>query len=145
MDLVLRSAFVFALILLVTRVIGRRELNSLEPFDLILLVVIGDLVQQGVTQSDYSLTGATTVIVTLALLTAVTAWLSYRVRGLRPLLEGEPIVMIADGELIERNLRRQRITRDELAAEARLQQIGSLSDVRFAVLETSGRISFFTS
>ena len=69
MDLVLRTIFVFFLILLITRAVGRRELSSMEPFDLILLVVIGDLVQQGVTQSDYSLTGATMVIVTVALLT----------------------------------------------------------------------------
>ena len=78
MDLVLRTGFVFVLILVVTRVVGRRELSSMEPFDLILLVVIGDLVQQGVTQSDYSLTGATLVIATLAVLTVCTAWLSFR-------------------------------------------------------------------
>ena len=84
MDLVLRTIFVFFLILLITRAVGRRELSSMEPFDLILLVVIGDLVQQGVTQSDYSLTGATMVIVTVALLTVATAWLSFRVRRLRP-------------------------------------------------------------
>jgi uncharacterized membrane protein YcaP (DUF421 family) len=144
MDLVLRATFVFFLILLVTRVIGRRELSSLEPFDLILLVVIGDLVQQGVTQSDYSLTGATTVILTLGLLTVATAWLSYRVRRLRPLLEGEPIVLIADGRIVERNLRRERITHAELEAEARLSNIGSLGAVRYAVLETNGHISFLT-
>ncbi|MEA2319155.1 MAG: hypothetical protein QOD44_3344, partial [Solirubrobacteraceae bacterium] len=69
MDLVYRTAFAFVLIFLVTRAVGRRELSSMEPFDVILLVVIGDLVQQGVTQSDQSLTGATTVIATLALLT----------------------------------------------------------------------------
>ena len=68
MDLVLRTIFAFVLILVITRAVGRRELSSMEPFDLILLVVIGDLVQQGVTQSDYSLTGATTVIVTMAVL-----------------------------------------------------------------------------
>jgi uncharacterized membrane protein YcaP (DUF421 family) len=144
MDLVFRATFVFFLIFLITRVVGRRELSSLEPFDLILLVVIGDLVQQGVTQSDFSLTGATTVIVTLSLLTVITATLSFRVKALRPLLEGEPIVLIADGRLLDRNLRRERVTRDELAAEARQNQIGSLDDVRFAVLETNGKISFFT-
>jgi len=74
MDLVLRTVFVFFLILIVTRAVGRRELSSMEPFDLILLVVIGDLVQQGVTQSDYSLTGTTTVIVTIALLVVATAY-----------------------------------------------------------------------
>ena len=145
MDLVYRTAFAFVLIFLVTRAMGRRELSSMEPFDLILLVVIGDLVQQGVTQSDQSLTGATTVISTLGLLTVATAWLSFRFRALRPVLEGEPILLVADGRLLERNLRRERITREEIAAEARLQQIGSLDDVRFAVLETNGRISFATS
>jgi uncharacterized membrane protein YcaP (DUF421 family) len=144
MDLVFRTAFVFFLILVVTRVVGRRELSSMEPFDLILLVVMGDLVQQGVTQSDYSLTGATTVIVTLALLVMATAYLSFRVRRLRPVLEGEPIVLVADGRVLERNLRRERMTIEEVEAEARQAQIGSLADVRFAVLETNGRISFVT-
>src|SRR5215218_8213090 len=124
MDIVIRAAVIYVLVFLVTRVIGKRELSSLEPFDVILLVVIGDLVQQGVTQSDYSLTGATTVIVTLALLTVLTAWLSFRVRRLRPLLEGDPVVILADGRLIERNLRRERMTVEEVEAEARQQQIG---------------------
>ena len=144
MDLVLRTVFVFVLIFVVTRAVGRRELSSMEPFDMILLIVVGDLVQQGVTQSDYSLTGMTTVIATLALLTVFTAWLSFRVRRLRPLLEGEPVVIIADGRILERNLRRQRMTVEEVEAEARQQQIADLDDVRFAVLETNGKISFAT-
>jgi uncharacterized membrane protein YcaP (DUF421 family) len=144
MDLVLRTVFVFVLIFVVTRAVGRRELSSMEPFDMILLVVVGDLVQQGVTQSDYSLTGATTVIATLSLLTVFTAWLSFRVRRLRPLLEGEPVVIIADGRILERNLRRQRMTVEEVEAEARQQQIADLDNVRFAVLETNGQISFAT-
>ena len=105
MDLVLRTVVVFLIIFVVTRAVGRRELSSMEPFDLILLVVIGDLVQQGVTQSDYSLTGTATVIVTLALLVVGTAYLSFRFRRLRPLLEGEPILIVSDGHVIERSLR----------------------------------------
>jgi uncharacterized membrane protein YcaP (DUF421 family) len=144
MDLVLRTIFVFFLILLVTRVVGRRELSSMEPFDLILLVVIGDLVQQGVTQSDYSLTGTTTVIVTMASLVVFTAYISFRFTRLRPLLEGEPTLLIAEGRLLERNLRRQRMTVEELRAEARMQSIGSFDDIRYAVLETNGKVSFIT-
>jgi uncharacterized membrane protein YcaP (DUF421 family) len=144
MDLVLRTIFVFFLILLVTRAVGRRELSSMEPIDLILLVVIGDLVQQGVTQSDYSLTGATLVILTMALLVVGTAWVGFRFRRLRPILEGEPIIVIADGKVLEHNLHRQRMTVEELGAEARLSQIGSLDDVRYAVLESNGKVSFFT-
>ena len=121
MDLVLRTIVVFVLILIVTRAVGRRELSSMEPFDLILLVVIGDLVQQGVTQSDYSLTGAATVIFTMAALVVVTAYLSFRFKRLRPLLEGEPTLLISDGRLLEKNLRRERMTIEEIRAEARQQ------------------------
>ena len=142
MDLVVRAIFVFFLMLVITRAVGRRELSSMEPFDLILLVVMGDLIQQGVTQSDYSLTGSTIVIVTIAVLTVGTAYLSYRFRRLRPLLEGEPVVLVAGGRVIESNLRRQRMTVEELLAEARLQSIGGLDAVEYAVLETNGRISF---
>ena len=141
MDLVGRAIIVFLAIFVVTRVIGRRELSTMEPFDLILLVVTGDLVQQGVTQSDYSLTGALTVIATIALLTIALSYVSFKVPKLRPVLDGEPLVLVQDGEVIARNLRRERITIDELLAEARLQQVGSLDEVRFAVLETNGRIS----
>jgi uncharacterized membrane protein YcaP (DUF421 family) len=142
MDIVLRATVVFLLVLLVTRVVGKRELSSLEPFDVILLVVIGDLVQQGVTQSDYSLTGSLLAILTITILTVATAYVNFRFRRLRPLLEGEPLVLIERGNLLERNLRRERLTVEELSAEARQQSIGSLDDVEWAVLETTGRISF---
>ena len=144
MDLVLRTAFVYLLILVVTRAVGRRELRQLGPEDLILLVIIGDLVQQGVTQSDQSLTGTTIVIGTLALLTVASAYVSFRFRRLRPVLEGDPIVLISDGEIVERALHRQRISDSELAVEARQNSIGSLDDVRYAILEPNGRISFIT-
>jgi uncharacterized membrane protein YcaP (DUF421 family) len=144
MDLVLRTVFVFCLILVVTRAVGRRELGQMEPFDFILLIVVGDLVQQGVTQDDQSLTGTTIVITTLCVLTVGTAYLSFKFRRLRPLLEGDPIVLIADGEIQQRALVRQRLTDDELAAEARQNSIGSLKDVRYAILESSGKISFIT-
>jgi uncharacterized membrane protein YcaP (DUF421 family) len=144
-DIVLRAAVVFFVLLVVMRAVGRRELNTMEPFDVILLVVIGDLVQQGVTQSDYSLTGAVTVIATITLLTVTTSYLSFRFRRLRPVLEGEPLVLLQDGRPIDRNLRRERITLEELRSAARQQQIGSLDGVRLAILETDGRISFIPS
>ena len=141
MDLVLRSVIMFFAIFVITRVVGRRELSTMEPFDLILLIVTGDLAQQAVTQSDYSITGGLTVLATMALLTVALSYTSWKVPRLRPVLDGEPLVLVQDGEIIERNLRRERITVDELLAEARLQQIASLDRVRFAVLETNGRIS----
>jgi uncharacterized membrane protein YcaP (DUF421 family) len=140
-DLVLRAFVVFLFVLVITRAVGRRELSSLEPFDMILLIVIGDLVQQGITQSDYSVTGAMIVIVTIALLSASTQWLSFRFRPLRRALDGEPVVLVEDGRLIERNLRRERIAPEEVQAAGRQQQVMSVASMRWAVLETSGQIS----
>jgi uncharacterized membrane protein YcaP (DUF421 family) len=141
MDLVLRAAVVFCFVYLITRVIGRRELSSLEPFDLILLVVIGDLVQQGVTQSDDSVTGTLTVLSTFAVLTVFVGYVSFRFRRLRHVLDGEPIVLVEDGRIVESNLRRERLSVDELEAAVRLQQVASIDEVQWAVLETGGGIS----
>ena len=142
MDIVVRAFFAFLFVLIVTRVMGRRELSSLEPFDLILLIVLGDLIQQGVTQSDYSFTGLLLAGGTFTLLTVGVSYLVFRVRRLRPVFEAEPLVLVEDGKIIDRNLRRERMTPAEVAAEARLQQIPSLDGVRWAVLESNGKISF---
>jgi uncharacterized membrane protein YcaP (DUF421 family) len=144
MDLVVRAAVGFVFVLFLTRVVGRRELSSLEPFDLILLVMIGDLVQQGITQNDFSVTGMILVGGTIAILTVATSYASFRFPRLRPMLEGEPVIVVEDGKPLLRNLGRNRITLAELAAAARLEGVDSLDDVRWAVLETSGRISFIT-
>ncbi len=142
MDLVLRAAFVFVFLMVLTRVIGKRELSSLQPFDLILLIVLGDAVQQGLTQDDYSLTGAVLVVGTIAVLQVVVSWVSYRFPRARPLIDGEPIIVVQDGKTIERNLKRERLTLNDIAEEARKQSIAHLDEVRFAVLETDGQISF---
>jgi uncharacterized membrane protein YcaP (DUF421 family) len=141
MDLVIRATVVFFFVFLVTRVVGRRELSQLEPFDLILLVVVGDLVQQGVTQSDESVTGALIVIATIALLSIAVSWVSFRSRRVRVITEGEPIVLVQEGRPIERNMRRERITLEDIQEEARQAQIASVADLRWAILEDGGRIS----
>jgi uncharacterized membrane protein YcaP (DUF421 family) len=142
MDIVVRAVVLFIFIYVLTRIIGRRELSSLEPFDLILLIVVGDAIQQGLTQDDYSVTGAVLVIGTLALLQVLTSFLSFKFPRLRPVLEGEPVIIFEDGKPVERNMRRERLTVEEIAAQARIQQIESLSEIKWAVLETSGQISF---
>ena len=141
MDLAIRAVALFGFVYLLTRIIGRRELSSMEPFDLILLIVIGDAIQQGLTQDDYSVTGALIVIGTFAVLQILISYLSYRFPGLRPALDGEPIVVVQDGTAIEKNMKRERITVEEVLVEARLQQVASLDQIAWAVLETSGKIS----
>jgi uncharacterized membrane protein YcaP (DUF421 family) len=142
MDLVLRAVVIYVLIFVVTRVMGRRELSSLAPFDLILLIILGDAIQQGLTQDDYSVTGAIIVVGTIAALQVATSYVSFRIPRLRPALDGLPIVVVEDGKPIQKNLHRERITVNELAQEMRQQQIASLDEVQWAVLETSGAISF---
>jgi uncharacterized membrane protein YcaP (DUF421 family) len=142
MDLVIRAAVGFAFVLLLTRVVGRRELSSLEPFDLIMLVMIGDLVQQGITQNDFSVTGMLLVGGTVAVLTVAVSFANFKFPRLRPVIEGEPVIVLEEGKPVDRNLRRNRLTHEELAAAARQQGIPHLAEVRWAVLETSGSISF---
>jgi uncharacterized membrane protein YcaP (DUF421 family) len=142
MDIVLRAVVVFVFLIVLTRVIGRRELSSLQPFDLILLIILGDALQQGLTQDDYSITGAFLVVGTIAVLQVFVSWVSYRFPRARPVIDGEPIIVLQDGEAIESNLKRERLTIEEIAEEARKNQIAHLSDVRFAILETNGSISF---
>ena len=142
MDIVGRGVVVFVFLFLLMRVMGRRELSSLEPFDLILLIILGDAVQQGLTQDDYSLTGAMLAVGTIGVLQVATSWTNYRFPRLRTLLDGQPIVILQDGNPIEKNLKRERLTMDDLTEAARREGIAKLDDVAWAVMETSGQISF---
>ena len=142
MDIVLRGVVLFAFLYVLMRVIGRRELSKLEPFDLILLIVVGDAVQQGLTQDDYSLTGAGLAVGTIAVLQVGVSYFNFRFPRLRPWLDGEPIVVVQDGRPIDRNMRRERLSVEDVAEAARGQGIASLDDVAWAVMETSGSISF---
>src|SRR5438034_6089218 len=142
MDLAIRAIVLYAFVFFLTRVIGRRELSSLQPFDLILLIVLGDLIQQGLTQDDYSVTGAIIAVGTIAALQLVTSWSAFRFPWLRRVLDGHPIVLVEDGKVIEKNLRRERLTIDDLAQQARTNEFASLEDVQWAIFEPSGTISF---
>ena len=142
MDIALRAIFLFFFVYLLTRVIGRRELSSLEPFDLILLIVLGDAIQQGLTQDDYSLTGAMIAVGTMAALQVLTSYAAFRLPWARRVLDGQPVVVVQDGKPIAENLHRERLTIEEVAEEARANQIASLEDIQWAVFEPSGKISF---
>jgi len=142
MDIVFRAAFAYVFIVFVLRVMGRRELSDLAPADLVLLVVLGDLVQNGVTQSDMSMTGVTIAISTFVLLTVFSSYLAFKSRRVRRVIQGEALIVVQDGKPIERNLHQERLTLDDLMEEARSNEIESLDEVKFAVLEASGKVSF---
>jgi uncharacterized membrane protein YcaP (DUF421 family) len=142
MEIVLRSAAVFVFLWFLMRIIGKKELAEISAFELVLLVVIGDLVQQGVTQEDMSVIGAMMAVGTIAFWALVFAFLTFRFKKTRPVLEGLPVVIIKDGEVLEQFLHAERMTLDELKEEARNQGIADLATVKVGVLEPDGKVSF---
>src|SRR4051794_11794044 len=139
MDIAIRAIVLWVFIVFIMRVTGRRELSSLSA---IVLIVLGDAIQQGLTQDDYSVTGAVIAVSTLAALQVGSSYLSFRSARARRVLEGLPIVVLENGKLLTDNLTRERMTQDELAEEMRKQQIGSFDEVEWRIIETSGNISF---
>ena len=142
MDIALRATVIFVALYVLVRLMGKRELAQMTPFELIVLVVIGDLIQQGVTQNDFSLTGAIIAVSTIALLALLMSWASYLWPWAERLLEGEPRVIVQNGAVLKANLRRNRLTIGEIESEMRLAGIARLSDVAWAILEPRGKISF---
>jgi uncharacterized membrane protein YcaP (DUF421 family) len=142
MDIALRALFLYVFVVFVMRVLGRRELSSLSAVDLVLLIVLGDAIQQGLTQDDYSVTGAVIAVSTIGVIQVASSYLTFRSKQARKVIEGQPIVVIQDGNVLENNLKRERLTEDEVAEEMRMQQIGSFDEVQWAILETNGQISF---
>jgi uncharacterized membrane protein YcaP (DUF421 family) len=142
MDIVIRAAVAYAFITFILRIMGRRELSSLGPSDLVLVVVLGDLVQNSVTQSDQSLTGMILAISSFALLTVAMSVLTFKSRRAQTLIEGQPLILVQDGMPVEKNLRAERLRVDDVADEARGQGIEKIDDIKWCLLETSGSMSF---
>jgi len=142
MEIVVRTVIIFFFVLLLTRAMGRKELSELTAFELILLVTIGDLVQQGVTQEDQSLTGAMLAVGTLGLLIVSLSYLSYKWRPIRRVIRGIAVVVVRDGRPIDDAMKLERLTIDDVIESAREQGIDDLGKVKLAVLEPDGKFSF---
>ena len=142
MDIVLRATVMFFALYLLVRVLGKRELAQMTPFELIVLVVMGDLIQQGVTHNDFSLTGATLAIATMAFWALALSWVTFLSPKAEAILDGDPRVIVRDGEIVRENLHRDRLTRAEILSEMRLAGIARLGDVEWAILEPRGKMSF---
>ena len=142
MDVVIRATAVFFGLFLLLRVLGKRQLGQMTPFEFVSLVVLGDFVQQAVTHNDYSFTGAMLAVGTFGFWGLVLGWLGYRSTRLRCLIDGEPRVLIRDGEVLHAMLDRDKIPVDELYSEMRLAGIARVQDVAWAILETNGKVSF---
>ena len=142
MEIVVRAVVIYVILWLLLRIMGKRELAEMTAFELVLLVVIGDMVQQGVTQEDFSITGAFLSVGTLSVLAVATSAVSWRFARTRPVLEGVPVVVIRDGELVDEALRLEHVAVDELKEAARKEGIDDLAAVSWCVIEPDGRFSF---
>ncbi len=143
MEIVLRAVVVFTFLWIITRVVGRVTLSELTTFELVLYVTMGDLVQQAVTQQDYSLTSAFLGVGVFALLTIGLSYASWRWPRLRPVIRGTPVVILQQGSPLGEVMAKERLTMEDVMAAAREQGIRRLSAVDIAVLEADGKISFF--
>jgi len=136
-----RATVTFAVLFLLTRGMRKRALGDLAPFELLLLVTLGDIVQQGITQEDYSLTGSILVVATFGFWVTVLTWLSWRSDRARRVIEGVPIVLVRDGQLVEAALALEHMPVAEIEEAARQAGVADLDHVHLAILEPSGRIS----
>jgi uncharacterized membrane protein YcaP (DUF421 family) len=144
MDIVMRASAIFLFVLIILRLMRKRSLGEMTPLQMVFLVVIGDLVQQGVTQEDYSVTGAVLAIGTFAFWVTLLDWVTWRNEGARRVVEGTPLVIIENGRPVEQTLKLELLPWDEVLESARQNGIDDIDNVRLAVLETSGKISFIT-
>ena len=142
MQIIVRASVMFMFLWLVMRVMGRKELAELSAFELILLVVIGDLIQQGVTQQDNSITGAVTAVSTFVLWILLFSYTSFKNKRVRDLFEGVPVILVKEGEPLHKMLQYERLTLDEVKDAAREQGIADLRQVALGVLESDGKFSF---
>ena len=142
MEIVARASVAFFFVFLLLRGMKRKTLSDLSPLELILLVVLGDLVQTGVTQEDYSVSGIVLSVSTFAFWVTVMNWLTWRSDRARRVIEGVPLVVVDDGQPVLATLAIEQIPLAELHEAARQEGIDDLRQVRLGVLEVSGRISF---
>ena len=145
MEIIVRATVIYFFLWALARGVGKRELSEMTAFELILLVTMGDLIQQGATQEDMSLTGATLAVGTLAMWILLFSYLSFRFRPLRSALEGVPVVVIHHGQALDEVLAIERLTLDEVCEAARNQGILDLAEVDIGVLEPDGKFSFLKS
>ena len=138
---VLRATAIYALVMVLVRVSGKRAVGQFTPFDLVLLILIGNAVQNGINGGDNSLTGAAIMATTLIALNYAVAFVTSRSRRAERLVEGEPVVLARDGKVFDHVLRRELVSQSDFREALRMNSIEDVAEVELALLETNGHIS----
>lgn len=142
METVVRVAIIYVFILVGLRIMGKREFSQLSPLELITLLLIPELVAQSLVREDFSLTNGIIAITTLFTLVFLTSALVHLNEKAEKIVSGSPSVLVSHGEFIESNLNRERMSPEEVFGEMRKAGLHRLDQVRWAVLESDGKISF---
>ncbi|WP_039055467.1 YetF domain-containing protein [Enterobacter sp. Bisph1] len=142
MDMVLRAVAIYLVLMVVFKIAGRRTLLQMTSFDLILLLIISEATQQALLGSDFSVTGASLTIITLVGVDIIFGNLKKYVKGAENLIDGTPVVLVENGQMLENKMREADISRDDILMSARNNQgIAELAEIKFAILERNGHIS----
>lgn len=136
-----RVTFVYAFLMVAFRLSGKREVGQMSPFELVTLLLIPEIFSSALNRSDDSLALATVGVGTLCLLVFFTGLLTFRSTKLESVLEGDATVLVRNGKFVERNLRRERVTPEEVFSEMHLSGVERIEDVRWAILEPEGKIA----
>jgi uncharacterized membrane protein YcaP (DUF421 family) len=145
MDTVIRIAFIYFFLMIALRIMGKRELSEMSPFELVTLLMIPEIFSTALARQDYSMTHATIGVATLFTLVFVTSLLSFRFKRVEQIVEGTPTILVHDGRLIEQNLKRERVTAEEVFAEMHHSGLEDLSQVQWAILEVDGKIAIIST
>jgi uncharacterized membrane protein YcaP (DUF421 family) len=136
-----RTAVIYCFVLVAFRLAGKRQVGQMSPFDLVVLLVISNAVQNALIGDDISLGGGLIGVAMLLVLNSLVAWASMRSRGFERLVENTPTILVQHGHVCADNLQRERVTRPELRAALRREGVVSFTDVRYAILEEDGHVS----
>jgi len=142
-ELFFRTLFMYFFILMVMRLMGKREIGKLSVFDLVVSIMIADLAVIFIENGDQPVIQGILPIVTLMVTQIALSYLSLKNQTVRHLVDGKPAVLIEDGKIREKEMARNRYNLDDLMAQLREKNIDNIADVEFAILETSGKLSVF--
>ncbi|MBS1766346.1 MAG: DUF421 domain-containing protein [Acidobacteria bacterium] len=140
-EFVLRALAVYVFLLIALRLTGKRQVGQLAPFDLVLLLVLSNAVQNSMNAGDNTVTAGVVLVLTLLAVNGFVGWLTWRSKRMETVFEGKPQILVHNGTTDESMLRRERITRHELMSAIRAVGLSDLKDVRVAILENTGRIN----
>ena len=140
-EFIIRAVVVYVFLLVILRITGKRQVGQLAPFDLVLLLVLSNAVQNAMNGGDNSIIGGMILAATLVGLNWFVGWITYHSKRLEAIIEGRPIIIVHDGKIVPEAMRRVQMTNHELEAALRAQGCCSLGEVRFAVIENNGHVS----